>query len=93
MRRPRGHRPELNAALYLAGELGRRARRWFERHLLECEDCWREVALARLGRRAAEELREMAPAGLRDDVRAVVSASPARRRRFLAGFRAGGGSL
>ncbi|MGH2680686.1 MAG: hypothetical protein ACRDG8_09455 [Actinomycetota bacterium] len=24
-------------------ELPARARRWFERHLLDCEDCWREV--------------------------------------------------
>jgi hypothetical protein len=89
MRLPRGHQPELNAALYLAGELGRRTRRWFERHLLECEDCWREVTLGRLGRRLAEELREIAPAKLRDDVRAAVSAAPGPSRRH---FRAHGGS-
>jgi anti-sigma factor RsiW len=82
MRRPRGHEPELNAALYLAGELGRRARRWFERHLLECEDCWREVTLGRLGRRVAEELREMAPMRLREEVRAAVAAAPPPRRWF-----------
>jgi anti-sigma factor RsiW len=83
MRLPRGHQPELNASLYLAGELGRRTRRWFERHLLECEDCWREVTLGRLGRRLAEELREVAPSRLRDDVRAAVAAAPVpRRRRF-----------
>jgi Putative zinc-finger len=78
MRRPRDHDPELNAALYLGGELGRRARRWFERHLLECEDCWREVTLGRLGRRVAEELREIAPPMLREQVRSAVSmaASP-----------------
>ncbi len=82
MRRPRGHEPELNAALYLGGELGRRARRWFERHLLECEDCWREVALGRLGRRVAEELREIAPPRLREEVRSAVSmaAPPGRRK-------------
>jgi hypothetical protein len=83
MRLPRGHQPELNASLYLAGELGRRTRRWFERHLLECEDCWREVTLGRLGRRLAEELREIAPPRLRDDVRAAVSAAEVtHRRRF-----------
>ena len=73
MRRPRGHDPELNAALYLAGELRQRARRWFERHLLGCEDCWREVTLGRIGRRVAEELREIAPPKLREDVRSAIS--------------------
>jgi hypothetical protein len=66
------HDPESNAAEYVTGELPRRARRWFEAHLLHCEDCWREVLLGRLGRRIAEEAREQAPAGLRDRVRASV---------------------
>jgi len=69
-RRP--HDPERNAAEYVTGELPKRARRWFEAHLLGCEDCWREVLLGRLGRRVAEEAREQAPAGLRDRVRAAV---------------------
>ena len=73
MRRPRGHDPELNAALYLASEFGPRARRWFERHLLGCEDCWREVSLGRIGRRMAEELREIAPPKLREDVQSAIS--------------------
>ena len=73
MRRPRGHDPELNAALYLAGELRPRARHWFERHLLGCEDCWREVSLGRIGRRVAEELREIAPPKLREDVQSAIS--------------------
>ena len=69
----RGHHdPERNAAEYVSGELSRRATRWFEAHLLHCEDCWREVLLGRLGRRVAEEGREQAPAGLRDRVRAAV---------------------
>lgn len=69
----RGHHdPERNAAEYVSGELSRRATRWFEAHLLHCEDCWREVLLGRLGRRVAEEAREQAPAGLRDHVRAAV---------------------
>ncbi|MGH2590108.1 MAG: zf-HC2 domain-containing protein [Actinomycetota bacterium] len=70
--RRRLHDPERNAAEYVTGELGRRATRWFEAHLLNCEDCWREVLLGRLGRRVAEEGREHASAGLRDRVRAAV---------------------
>jgi anti-sigma factor RsiW len=70
--RRRPHDPERNAAEYVSGELSRRATRWFEAHLLGCEDCWREVLLGRLGRRVAEEAREQAPAGLRDRVRAAV---------------------
>jgi anti-sigma factor RsiW len=70
--RRRPHDPERNAAEYVSGELSTRARRWFEAHLLRCEDCWREVLLGRLGRRLAEEAREQAPAGLRDRVRAAV---------------------
>ena len=68
----RPHDPERNAAEYVTGELSRRARRWFEGHLLHCEDCWREVLLGRLGRRIAEDAREQAPAELRDRVRAAV---------------------
>ncbi|MBA3364152.1 MAG: zf-HC2 domain-containing protein [Actinobacteria bacterium] len=70
--RRRPHDPERNAAEYVTGELSRRARRWFEAHMLHCEDCWREVLLGRLGRRIAEEAREQAPADLRDRVRAAV---------------------
>jgi Putative zinc-finger len=70
--RRRRHDPERNAAEYVSGELSRRARLWFETHLLHCEDCWREVLLGRLGRRVAEEAREQAPADLRDRVRAAV---------------------
>ncbi len=70
--RGRPHDPERNAAEYVTGELSRRASRWFESHLLRCEDCWREVLLGRLGRRVAEEAREQASGGLRDRVRAAV---------------------
>ena len=70
--RRRAHDPERNAAEYVTGELSRRATRWFEAHLLHCEDCWREVLLGRLGRRMAEEAREQASASLRDRVRAAV---------------------
>jgi anti-sigma factor RsiW len=71
----RRHDPERNAAEYVSGELPGRARRWFEAHLLHCEDCWHEVLIGRIGRRVAEEARELAPAGLRDRVRAVVQLS------------------
>jgi hypothetical protein len=70
--RRRPHDPERNAAEYVSGELSRRARRWFEAHLLHCEDCWREVLLGRMGRRLAEETRAQAPARLRERVRAAV---------------------
>jgi anti-sigma factor RsiW len=70
--RIRGHDPERNSSEYVSGELTGRARRWFERHLLDCDDCWREVLLGRFGRRVAEDLREPVPVGLRDRVRAAV---------------------
>jgi hypothetical protein len=37
--RVRHHDPERNAARYVSGELSVRARRWFERRLLDCDDC------------------------------------------------------
>lgn len=66
------HEPERNSAEYVSGELPARARRWFERHLLDCDDCWREVLLGRFGRRIAEDARDPVPMGLRDRVRAAV---------------------
>lgn len=74
----REHDPEASASLYLAGELPRRVVRWFEHHLLECDDCWREVWVARRGRYVAEHARELAPASLRDAVRGSVQLSPGR---------------
>ncbi|MGH2685772.1 MAG: zf-HC2 domain-containing protein [Actinomycetota bacterium] len=67
------HDPETSAASYLAGVTSRRARRRFEAHILECEDCWREVRLGTSGRRVAESGRELAPQPLRERVRAAVS--------------------
>jgi hypothetical protein len=53
----------------------------FERHIVDCEDCWREVDLARQGRSVAESARELAPQALRERVRtAVESVKPPRRR-------------
>ncbi len=78
------HDPERNASEYVTGELPRRLARWFEAHLLECDECWREVWFGRLGRRLAERGRELAPAGLREDVRSAVlltaESAPKRRR-------------
>jgi len=71
------HDPEVNASLYVSSELPRRLIRWFEQHLLECDDCWQEVWLARRGRFLAEHARELAPAGLRDAVRGEVQISAA----------------
>lgn len=68
----RQHDPERNAAEYVSGELSGRARRWFERHILDCGDCWREVLLGRFGRRVAEDAGEPVPTGLRDRIRASV---------------------
>lgn len=85
MTRARAHDPERNAAAYVGAEMSPRQRRRFEAHLIGCEACWREVQLDQEGRRRAESLRELAPARLRDDVRAAVlfssrSASPPHRR-------------
>lgn len=73
--RSRTHDPERLAAEYLCGEIPCRIRRWFEAHLLECDDCWNEMLLGREGRRIAEAAREIAPPALRDDVRAAVMLS------------------
>lgn len=87
LRRHRLHDPELDAALYIQGDMPERPRRRFESHLLGCEECWKEVQEARTGRALAERARELSPPGLREDVRAAVAMSepPGRRRvRILA---------
>jgi anti-sigma factor RsiW len=59
-------------AAFLAGELNPAdARRWDE-HLLECERCWRAVREDRVGRQAAQLLRQPAPPGLADRVAFAV---------------------
>jgi hypothetical protein len=63
---------------FLAGELDPvDARRWDE-HLLECERCWRAVREDRVGRRAAQLLRQPAPPGLADRVAFAVEVAAAR---------------
>lgn len=68
----RKHDPEGAAARYLGGAMRTRGRRAFEAHLMDCEDCWEEVQVARLGRALAESGRELAPHPLRERVRGVV---------------------
>jgi hypothetical protein len=85
------HDPEASAAAYLAGVTSRRARRRFEAHVLECEECWSEVRFGRAGRTLAESARELAPQPLRERVRGAVSLLPAprlpwRRKLRLASF-------
>lgn len=74
------HDPAGLAAIYLGGELDRRQRERYERHLLECKDCWEEVQAARRGRELAESIREVTPQRLRERVRATVETAPARGR-------------
>jgi hypothetical protein len=69
----RHHDPELSAAAYVSGEMRRHERRRFEAHLLGCEECWREVSLGWRGRMLVEASRDVAPAGLRDEIRATLS--------------------
>lgn len=75
------HDPEHNAAAYLGGLLKGARRKMFERHMVDCEDCWREVDLGRKGRSVAEAGREMAPQVLRERVRAAVETVRPRRAR------------
>lgn len=81
------HDPERNAASYLGGLLSGARRRMFERHMVDCEDCWREVDLGRKGRSVAESGRELAPQALRERVRAAVETvrPPRRRSRWILG--------
>ena len=74
------HDPEKNAAAYVSGVMSRHRRKAFERHILECEDCWSEVDMGRRGRSLAEAGRDLAPHALRERVRTSVSAtrSPSR---------------
>src|SRR5216683_5243147 len=62
---------------FLAGELDPAAARRWDEHLLECEQCWRAVREDRGGRRAAELLRQPAPAGLADRVAFTVEVAAA----------------
>src|SRR5215469_14824696 len=66
-------------AAFLAGELDPpEARRWDE-HLLECERCWRAVREDRVGRQAAQVLRQPAPPRLADRVAFAVEMAASAR--------------
>jgi len=71
------HDSEGDAARFLGGVLSGRAHRTFERHLVGCEACWREVELGRAGRRLVESARELAPLELRERLRTVVASAHA----------------
>jgi hypothetical protein len=74
------HDPEQLAAAYMDG-LPDFERDRFDDHLVNCEACWREVTLARKGRELAERARELAPPGIRDDIRAAITAAAAEQQR------------
>lgn len=83
------HDPERQAASFLGGRMSTRWRVAFEAHMLECEDCWHEVAAGRRGRAMAESSRELAPQYLRELVRTSIAATsrrPARRGWRVATF-------
>jgi anti-sigma factor RsiW len=73
------HEPDQLAAAYLDG-MRARPRRRYEQHLLDCDACWREVSLARLGRGLAERLTEVAPPGTREAIRTSVTAAATEAR-------------
>ena len=86
-------------AAFLAGELNSaEARRW-DQHLLDCEQCWRAVREDRVGKQAAQTLRQPAPPRLADRVAFAIevaaSTCPAGRRHTgrLRWLLAGAGSL
>jgi hypothetical protein len=81
------HDAEETAARYLGGQMSGRRRARFSQHLLDCDECWQEVATAQEGRRLLEATRTVAPAHLRDRVRALAQAegepaATSRRRRL-----------
>ena len=66
-------------AAFLAGDLDSEAARRWDEHLLVCERCWRAVREDRIGRQAAQILRQPAPAGLADRVAFAVEVAAAAR--------------
>lgn len=72
---------ERRVIAYLSRELSEDERARFEEHLLGCDECWAAVQQDRRGRHIAENLRELAPPGLRDRVRGAVELVRRRRGR------------
>ncbi|HYZ91071.1 MAG TPA: anti-sigma factor [Actinomycetota bacterium] len=77
------HDAELNASKYLGTELTEPEREALEAHLMECEECWREVDAARRGRHLAEQAREFAPLHVRDRARQALTTPVSLRRRMV----------
>jgi predicted anti-sigma-YlaC factor YlaD len=69
------HASDQRLAAYLAGELDPDTAHAIDQHLLDCESCWQAVCAARLGRRAAERLRQPAPTALADRIRLAIDVS------------------
>jgi anti-sigma factor RsiW len=84
------HASDQRLTAYLSGELDGEAALAVDEHLLGCETCWQAVCAARLGRRAAERLRDPAPPELADRIRLAIDLAPdaapkrTRRGRWLA---------
>jgi hypothetical protein len=84
------HASDQRLAAYLVGDLDVEGGVAVDEHLLSCESCWQAVCAARLGRRAAERLREPAHRELADRIRLAIDLAPdptptrARRSRWLA---------
>jgi len=71
-------------AAFLAGDLDPADAQRLDEHLLQCERCWRAVREDRIGRQAAQELRQPTPPGLADRVAFAVemaAAAPAAPQR------------
>jgi Putative zinc-finger len=79
------HASDQRLAAYLAGELDPDAAHAIDEHLLACDRCWQTVSAARLGRRAAERLRQPTSPTLADRIRLAIQlapdTAPAQRRR------------
>jgi hypothetical protein len=80
---------ERTLLAFLAGDLDEGAAEAFDRHLVDCADCWAAVQQDRAGRLAAERLRSLAPPALRDRVRLAIECTGQRSRRRRRGWRAG----
>jgi anti-sigma factor RsiW len=65
---------ETLVTAYLWGDLAGDAAERFERHLVDCDDCWAAVVEDGHGRAAVEALRELASPVLRDRVRFAIEA-------------------
>jgi hypothetical protein len=77
------HASDQRLAAYLAGELDLDTARGIDEHLLDCETCWQAICAARLGRRAAERLRQPAPAALADRIRLAIDVSTPQKPRRI----------